>query len=76
MPGDGLIVARGEEELYEYLKVQLDEQTTVVLDRRAGERRGRDRGHKPERRRRDRRSRHEIDADLRSLGFAGVSASG
>ncbi len=67
------IVARGEDELYEYLKRHFagEPDMEVILDRRVDERRqraepaARERRHQHERRRNTR-----ADEDLRSLGFA------
>jgi hypothetical protein len=72
MPGELLIVARGDEELYAYLQAKLGRATAVILDQRIRERRGGGGGHTPERRRQDRRRRNHVDADLRLLGFATV----
>ncbi len=78
MPRDLFIIARADEELYRYLVMHYSERpdTAIILDRRMGERR-RSAAVPPvaERRRMDRRSRPEVEADLQSLGFAVVRVS-
>jgi hypothetical protein len=68
-----LIVARDRAKLYEYLKRAFSGNPTVevVLDRRAGERRGGAQAiaRIPERRRRERR-RTDLTSELRALGWA------
>ena len=67
-----LIVARERPDVYEAMRkefVDARDRVQVVLDRRFGERRRRLVGFVPDRRRAERR-RHDIDADLRSLGRA------
>ena len=79
MPPDLFIVAAGEEELYRYLREQfgVHEDVAVIMDRRVGERR-RPPPHlpEPERRQGERRVRRQVDADLRSLGFAVIPING
>ncbi len=62
-----VIVSREHPDLYVYLRDRLaaDRDVEMILDRRLGERRGEQRPSHPQRRRRDRRSRPEVDADLR-----------
>ena len=62
------LVSRHEARLYEYLleRFRDDGNVEVILDRRRGERRRRsDAEPQPERRRSDRRTRREIDLELR-----------
>jgi len=62
------LVSRHEARLYEYLleRFRDDGNVEVILDRRRGERRRRsDAEQHPERRRSDRRSRREVDLELR-----------
>lgn len=62
------LVSRHEARLYEYLleRFRDDGNVEVILDRRRGERRGRsDAQQQPERRRSDRRTRREVDLELR-----------
>jgi len=68
------IVSRTEPKRYMYLKhVYADERRDVVLDRRAGERRGSQRPPPTERRHVERRHR-DITGELQSFGWALVSA--
>jgi hypothetical protein len=71
------IVARRHSELYEYLNAQLADDATVrvVLDRRLAARRRRALPAAAERRRVDRRSRPEVDEQLRATSLAIVTAS-
>jgi len=62
------LVSRHEARLYEYLleRFRDDGNVEVILDRRRGERRRRsDAEQQPERRRSDRRTRREVDLELR-----------
>jgi hypothetical protein len=61
------LVSRHEARLYEYLleRFRDDGNVEVILDRRRGERRGRPHGQESDRRRSDRRTRREVDAELR-----------
>jgi hypothetical protein len=67
-----LVVARDRPDVYEAMRKEFADTrdgVEVVLDRRFGERRRYANGFSPERRRGERR-RHDIEADLRSLGRA------
>lgn len=66
-----LVVAGNRQKLYEQLKRAFsgNETIQVILDRRARERRQRDSGSVPERRRGDRRT-LRVDDQLRALGWA------
>ncbi len=66
------IVARDRSELYRYLSQTFAdaENVEVIWDRRSGERRQAETTASPERRRRDRRSRHSVDDELRTVGYA------
>ncbi len=62
-----IIVARQHPDLYHYLRKRFAEpRIAVILDRRLGERRRQTVNVAAERRRRDRRSRRDIDARLHS----------
>ena len=71
------IVARRHPELYDYLSTRFadDPNVTVVLDRRLTPRRRRALPAAAERRRVDRRSRPEVDEQLRATSLAVVTAS-
>jgi hypothetical protein len=62
-----VIVSREHPDLYVYLRDRLaaDPDVEMILDRRLGERRGAQRPSHAQRRQRDRRSRPDVDADLR-----------
>ena len=66
------IVARDRADLYRYLSQTFAaaENVEVIWDRREGERRRTSNGAIPERRRRDRRGRLTVEADLRTVGYA------
>jgi hypothetical protein len=67
------IVARNRERLYEYVARAFagNDTVQVILDRRTGERRRQQVPHEPERRRSgDRRTRTDVDRQLRALGWA------
>jgi hypothetical protein len=74
------IVARDRPDLYRYLSQTFSdaENVQVIWDRRAAERRRTDRraasrnGTAPERRAADRRA-HDVEAELRSVGYAFLS---
>jgi hypothetical protein len=67
-----LVAARTDLARYAYLKFVMDSETVdVVLDRRMGERRWRQRPVVPERRRGDRRQR-DLTEDLQRSGWAMV----
>jgi hypothetical protein len=76
MPAQVFIVARRHPELYEYLTARFadDANVTVVLDRRLTPRRRRALPAAAERRRVDRRSRPEVDEQLRATSLAIVTA--
>ena len=67
-----VIAVPDRRELYEYLKRRFRRAATieVVRDRRVADRRRRAAERPVDRRRRDRRARHAIDAELRAFGFA------
>lgn len=67
-----VIAAPDRQELYEYFKRKFDLITTieVVRERRLAERRTRANGSPLDRRRRDRRARPAVEAELRAFGFA------
>ncbi len=67
-----LVVARENPHIYEYLKRMFagNETLEVVLDRRAGDRRGQGMAKLPDRRRSNDRRHQEIDSQLRALGWA------
>ena len=71
------IIARRHPELYDYLSTRFadDPNVTVVLDRRLTPRRRRALPAAAERRRVDRRSRPEVDEQLRATSLAVVTAS-
>jgi hypothetical protein len=70
------IVSRTDPKQYQYLKHEFaDESTDVVLDRRAGERRRRQRPLPTERRHMDRR-RRDVTWELESSGWAVVRRRG
>ena len=66
------IVARDRPDLYRYLTQTFADadNVEVIWDRRSGERRASIAEATPERRRRDRRTRPNIDDDLRTVGYA------
>jgi hypothetical protein len=67
------IVARDRPDLYRYLSQTFAdaENVEVVWDRRQGERRQNSQGSAPpDRRRRDRRTRQQVDEELRTVGYA------
>ena len=69
-----IIVARQHGDLYHYLRKRFAERRIeVILDRRLGERRRQTVAVAAERRRRDRRSRRDIDARLHSRSHAIVA---
>lgn len=61
------LVSRHEARLYEYLldRFRDDGNVEVILDRRRGERRRRPPGQEPDRRQVERRSRREVDLELK-----------
>jgi hypothetical protein len=67
-----LIVARNRTKLYEHFRRVLAKNSSiqVVLDRRAGDRRGKGVAVEVDRRRRDRRTRTNIDEQLREIGWS------
>ncbi len=71
------IVAQDKPELRDYLTGWFSGVATVqvVVDRRQGERRRPPEASEPGRRRGDRRSQKEIDAEIRRTGFAIVGIS-
>lgn len=70
------VVARDQPALYDSLRREFwtEPEVQVLLDRRFGDRRLRRTVPAPERRRADRRSRWDLDAQLRTLGWAVVGA--
>jgi len=72
------IVSRGHHDLYTYLRERFagDEAVEVVLDRRIRNRRQHDTVWPVERRRADRRSHPEIDAELRIRSHAVLTLPG
>ena len=72
MPRELFIVARDRADLYRYLSQTFAdaENVEVIWDRREGERRRLSNGASPDRRRRDRRHRGSVEADLRAVGYA------
>jgi hypothetical protein len=66
------IVARDRADLYRYLSQTFAdaENVEVIWDRRAEERRRISAGVGPERRRRERRTRVNVDEDLRTVGYS------
>jgi hypothetical protein len=77
MPRHLFIVSRDNPELHAYLKAQFDPDADVevILDRRRGERRAPSSRSDIERRASDRRSRPEIDVELRSSSHAFLTLS-
>lgn len=69
------IVAWNRPDLWDYWKRWFAgvESVEVILDRRRGERRQPAQAFEPERREMERRTRQDIDDELRSVGFAIVS---
>jgi hypothetical protein len=69
------IVAWNRPDLWDYWKRWFSgvENVEVILDRRRGERRRAPQAFEPERRRAERRSRSDIDDELRNGGFAIVT---
>ena len=65
------IVARNQTDLWHYLRRDFagDEEVQVLLDRRRGDRRQRHQVQEPERRRTDRRRQPSVDNDLRYRSF-------
>src|SRR5262250_522848 len=76
MPTQLFIVARRHPELYDYLSTRFidDGRVAVILDRRFATRRRRALPAAAERRRADRRTRPEIDEQLRTTSLAIVGA--
>jgi hypothetical protein len=76
MPARLFIVAQRHPELYEYLSSRFADETdvTVVLDRRLASRRRRALPAAAERRRTERRSRPDVEAQLRTTSLAVVTA--
>ena len=76
MPAQMFIVARRHPELYDYLSGRFADDTSVavILDRRQAPRRRRALPAAAERRRVDRRSRPEVDEQLRATALAIVAA--
>jgi hypothetical protein len=70
-----VVVARDRRDLYDYLSQKFSGEPgiRVVQERRTGDRRRSERTSPLERRRRDRRSRPLVDAELRRFGFAIVN---
>jgi hypothetical protein len=66
------IVARDRSDLYRYLSQTFSdaENVEVIWDRRAEERRRLSAGSGPERRRRERRLRLDVDDELRTVGYS------
>ena len=66
------IVARERADLYRYLSQTFAdaENVEVIWDRRGGERRRVSNGARSERRRRDRRTRINVDEELRTVGYS------
>ena len=66
------IVARDRSDLYRYLSQTFAdaENVEVIFDRRSTERREHSTTATPERRRRERRSRPNVDEELRTVGYA------
>ena len=66
------IVARDRADLYRYLSQTFSdaENGEGIWDRRAAERRRLSTGLAPERRRRERRARVNVDGDLRTVGYS------
>jgi hypothetical protein len=72
MPRELFIVARDRADLYRYLSQTFAdaENVEVIWDRREGERRQAPNGSIPDRRRRERRTRSNVEHDLRTVGYA------
>ena len=70
-----ILVARDRRDLYDYLSRKFSDEpgVRVVQERRTGDRRRSERMSPLDRRRRDRRSRPSVDAELRRFGFAIVN---
>ncbi len=70
-----LIVSRGQDALYRHLVREFEgnEKVRVILDRRQGERRQAAAANTSDRRRVNRRSRPQVDAEMRSTGYAVVA---
>jgi hypothetical protein len=66
------VVARGRQDIYEMLQREFaaEPEVEVLLDQRRAERRREDRPAARERRGADRRSRVDVDLNLRTLGWA------
>jgi hypothetical protein len=66
------IVARERADLYRYLSQTFAdaENVEVIWDRRGGERRRASNGARSERRRRERRTRINVDEELRTVGYS------
>ena len=77
MPAQLFIVARRHPELYDYLSTRFadDGRVAVILDRRLAPRRRRALPAAAERRRADRRTRPEVDEQLRASSLAVVTTS-
>ena len=69
------VVSRRDSALFTYLKERFADDTnvTIVLDRRQGERRRWPEVVPMERRRRDRRARPEVDAELQSSSYTVIT---
>jgi hypothetical protein len=76
MPAQLFIIARSHPELYDYLSARFDADAdvAVVLDRRLAPRRRRSLPAAAERRRGDRRSRPDVDDQLRATALAVVTS--
>jgi hypothetical protein len=71
-----VIVRRDEPQLFEYLQKHFEEpEVSVLMDRRYGERRRRQDGEGPERRRQDRRATPVQEDPLWKFGFRVVAGS-
>ncbi|PYN18706.1 MAG: hypothetical protein DMD76_28920 [Candidatus Rokuibacteriota bacterium] len=66
------IVARDRSDLYRYLSQTFAdaENVEVIFDRRSAERRELPTPNNPDRRRRERRTRPNVDEELRTVGYA------
>jgi hypothetical protein len=75
MPREIFVVARDRPDLYHYLTETFAdaENVSVVWDRRSEERRNNGGPEGEKRRESDRRTRPDIEADLRSVGYAFLS---
>jgi hypothetical protein len=71
------VVSRRHPDLYEYLRERFasDQAVEVILDRRIGQRRRARRPPDTERRRADRRSRPEVEAELETRSHAIITIS-